>query len=85
MSILYPQHIKATGIFNSGLLVGNKTVLEQLAKKGQAGSVFWFIGGETDIASQNAERDYGQLGNGGRGFKANLDVGEFDGNEGWQG
>lgn len=72
VTVAKSKYIKTTGIFNSGLLIQNQTLLDSLKKP-----VFYFIGGPTDIAYPNAERDYENLPDGLPAYKANLDVGKF--------
>jgi len=65
--------ITSTGIWNSGLMSSRDApLLRRLTKP-----VFYFLGGDSDIAYRNGERDYDDLPRGLPAFKANLDVGHY--------
>lgn len=67
------DRVSAVGIFNSGLLNEKDTPLLQNITE----PVAYFLGGPTDIAYKNGERDYGNLGDSLPAWKGNLDVGHM--------
>ncbi|KAK3995046.1 hypothetical protein QBC44DRAFT_390324 [Cladorrhinum sp. PSN332] len=66
------SRVSTIGIFNSGLLSVQES--ERIAK-GIKKPTFYFLGGESDIAYANGERDYKLLPAGTPSWKGNLDVG----------
>jgi hypothetical protein len=63
--------VKGVGIFNSGMF-STSPIVKNLTKP-----VFYFIGGQSDIAYQNAERDFGDLPKETPTWKGNLNVGHY--------
>ncbi|KAL2257834.1 hypothetical protein VTK26DRAFT_9113 [Humicola hyalothermophila] len=66
------ERVGALGIFNSGMLDAAEA---QRVVPGLRLPVFYFLGGPSDIAFQNGERDYDLLAEGTPSWKGNLDVG----------
>jgi hypothetical protein len=65
--------VKGVGIFNSGMF-GSSPIVKSLNKP-----VFYFIGGQSDIAYQNAERDFKDLPPDTPTWKGNINVGHYPG------
>lgn len=66
---IWDSRVQGVGIWNSGLLT-NYTAAQSFRKP-----VFFFLGGSTDIAYQNGERDYAAMPAGVPKWKGNLNVG----------
>ena len=67
------DRLSAVGIFNSGLL----NVLDTPLLENITDPIAYFLGGPTDIAYKNGERDYGNLAESLPAWKGNLDVGHM--------
>lgn len=66
---IWDDRVQSIGIWSSGLL-DNYTAANDFTKP-----VFFFLGGPSDIAYQNGERDYAAMPAGVPKWKGNLDVG----------
>ncbi|EAQ93213.1 hypothetical protein F5144DRAFT_55937 [Chaetomium tenue] len=66
---IWDDRVQSVGIWSSGLLT-NYTAAENFRKP-----VFFFLGGQSDIAFGNGERDYNAMPAGVPKWKGNLDVG----------
>ncbi|KAK3300454.1 uncharacterized protein B0H64DRAFT_15805 [Chaetomium fimeti] len=66
---IWDDRVQSVGIWSSGLLT-NYTAAENFRKP-----VFFFLGGQSDIAFANGERDYNAMPAGVPKWKGNLDVG----------
>lgn len=66
---IWDDRVQSVGIWSSGLLT-NYTAAENFRKP-----VFFFLGGQSDIAFGNGERDYNAMPAGIPKWKGNLDVG----------
>ncbi|KAK4139907.1 uncharacterized protein C8A04DRAFT_40312 [Dichotomopilus funicola] len=66
---IWDDRVQSIGIWSSGLLT-NYTAAQDFRKP-----VFYFLGGQSDIAYQNGERDYAAIPSGIPKWKGNLNVG----------
>jgi hypothetical protein len=63
--------VKTIGIFNSGMF-GSSPIVKSMQKP-----IFYFLGGSSDIAYKNGERDFKELPAGTPTWKGNLPVGHM--------
>lgn len=72
-AVQHDPRVTAIGIFNSG--IKNQTEEALSLADGIRKPIFWFLGGPTDVAYPNGERDYTRVPKGTPKWKGNLPVG----------